>query len=212
MAHPIYKVDGKRVPSVTTILGRFKESGGLIHWAWQQGIDGKDYRDTRDSAASAGTLAHHLVEAHIRGKTVDMSKYPEDIQEKASVAFRAFLEWASASKLEPVETELSLTSKKYGFGGTLDAMLIKGKLALGDWKTSNSIYLEYLCQVRAYGQLWEENFPRRPIQGGYHILRFDKEYGDFSHYWYSELDDAWEYFKLAIRMYELSKRLKQRAR
>lgn len=29
--------DGKRVPSVTTVLGRFKDSGGLIKWAYNQG-------------------------------------------------------------------------------------------------------------------------------------------------------------------------------
>ena len=29
-----YRIDGKRVPSVTTIIGRFKESGALLRWAW----------------------------------------------------------------------------------------------------------------------------------------------------------------------------------
>ena len=35
-----YYVDGKRVPGVTTVLGRFKESGGLIHWSWKIAFDG----------------------------------------------------------------------------------------------------------------------------------------------------------------------------
>ena len=36
--HPIggYKVDGVKVPGVTTILGRFKDSGGLLYWAFEQ--------------------------------------------------------------------------------------------------------------------------------------------------------------------------------
>ena len=58
-----YLVDGTRVPSVTTVLGRFKESGPLIHWAWGLGIQGKDYREERDKAADAGTLAHAAVAA-----------------------------------------------------------------------------------------------------------------------------------------------------
>ena len=29
---------GNRLPSVTTIIGRFKESGGLLYWANQQGL------------------------------------------------------------------------------------------------------------------------------------------------------------------------------
>ena len=32
--------DGTRVSGVTTILGRFKESGGLLQWAFQVGKSG----------------------------------------------------------------------------------------------------------------------------------------------------------------------------
>ena len=211
MAHPIYKVDGKRVPSVTTVLSRFKEAGGLIHWAWQCGVEGKDYRQERDSAASAGTVAHALVEAHIRDKTFDVTAYPTDILKRAQTAFEAFLEWAKASHLEPAHTETSLVSEKHRFGGTLDTMFINGKLAVGDWKTSNAVYMDMLCQVAAYGKLWEENHPDQPIEGGYHIIRFDKKYGDFSHHWYPELDDAWRYFLLVREAYDLAKDLKRRA-
>ena len=38
---------GNRLPSVTTIIGRFKESGGLLYWANQQGLEAK----TLDQAA-----------------------------------------------------------------------------------------------------------------------------------------------------------------
>jgi hypothetical protein len=173
-------------------------------------MDGKDYRQERDAAATAGTAAHAMVEAHIRGFEFDPKPYEPKVIAKAATAFMAFKEWADNSKLEPRETELSLVSEKYKFGGTLDAMLIKGKLALGDWKSSNAIYMEMLCQVAAYGALWEENRPE-PIEGGYHIIRFDKTYGDFSHHWYPELDDAWTYFKLVREAYDLAKGLKKRA-
>ena len=71
MAEPrpgYYLADGSHVPSVTTIIGRFKESGGLIHWAWALGKEGKDYREVRDKAADAGTMAHDAVEAWVHGK------------------------------------------------------------------------------------------------------------------------------------------------
>ena len=139
LAH-IYRLkDNTRVPGVTTIIGRFKESGGLIHWAWQLGIDGKDYREVRDTAAEAGTCAHTMVEAHIRKREFDPAPYSEEVLAKAKVSFGAFLEWADQTQLKPVESELSLVSEKYRYGGTLDAMLVKGKLSLGDWKTSNRI-------------------------------------------------------------------------
>jgi len=75
-----YMIDGKRVPGVTTILGKYKEAGGLIHWAWDLGMQNIDYRKVRDDAADAGTLAHAMVEATIR--STDFPKqdgYPPDI-------------------------------------------------------------------------------------------------------------------------------------
>jgi hypothetical protein len=211
VAHVYKLADGTKVPGVTTVLGRFKESGALIHWAWSQGKDGKDYRESRDTAANAGTAAHSLVEAHIKGLEADLSAYDAPTLEKARTAFNAFLEWANSSHLKPVKSEVSLISEQYRFGGTLDAMLINGKLAIGDWKTSGGIYSDMLAQVAAYGQLWEENFPNEPITGGYHIMRFDKNHGDFSHHWYPELKDGWEYFKRVREAYDFDKILRKRA-
>ena len=57
--------DGTRVPGVTTITNKFKDSGGLIHWAWQCGIDGVDYRAKRDEAGDVGHLAHAAVDADV---------------------------------------------------------------------------------------------------------------------------------------------------
>lgn len=202
--------DGKtKVPSVTTVLARFKESGGLIHWAWQQGKDGKDYREMRDAAASAGTMAHEAVEAWIKKQQFVFQD--DDIGKRARKAFGAFLDWAEQTQLEVVETEKPLVSEKYKFGGTLDAMFVRGKLALGDWKTSNAIYAEYLVQVAAYGILWEENFPDKKIEGGFHLLRFDKDYGDFHHHWWGELETAKRSFVLMRELYENDKELKKRA-
>ena len=45
-----YELDGRLLPGTTTIIGKFKNSGALIHWAWKQGMDGIDYRETRDQA------------------------------------------------------------------------------------------------------------------------------------------------------------------
>lgn len=204
--------DGKRVPGVTTIIGKFKEAGGLIHWAWQLGMDGQDYRDVRDKAAGIGNIAHDLVEAHIRGTEMDLRQFDKDDLSKAENSFLAFLEWAEQTKLKAVETETSLISEQHRFGGTLDAMLVGGKLALGDWKTSNSVYPEYLLQLAAYKILWEENRPDQPITGGFHLLRFDKEHGDFAHYYYGNLDEAAEAFLLERRLYDLMAGLKKRTK
>jgi len=206
-----YFVDEVRVPSVTTITGRFKASGALMHWAWKCGKDGKDYREERDSAASAGTLAHSMVEGWIRGEPIVCKHEDPEVTARALKSFEAFLEWADQSSLKITHTEVPLVSKKYMFGGTLDGILIKGKRAIGDWKTSNGIYPDYLVQIAAYKGLWEENFPDDPIDGGLHLIRFDKTYGDFTHRWWPELNTAWDSFLLERQLYENEKELKKRA-
>ena len=208
MAAHIYRTsDGNRIPSVTTILGRFKESGALIHWAWDLGMQGKDYREVRDSAASSGTAAHKLVEDHIRHRQVDM----RDVSDEAKQAYQSFLRWAENSRLQATETEVSLVSEQYRFGGTLDAMLINDQLSLGDWKTSASVYPEYLLQLAAYGILWEEN-RSQAITGGYHLIKFGKIDLSFAHYYWHDLDDAKEAFILMCKLYNLMNSIKGRVR
>ena len=135
--------------------------------------------------------------------------YPLDLIQKAMRAFLAYKEWKHQTQLKMFEAECPLISEKYRFGGTMDAMFIQNKLSLGDWKTSNSIYVEYLCQLAGYAMLWRENYPDLPIEGGFHLLRFSKE-GDFAHHWWGELADAERAFILMRELYDLDKRLKGR--
>lgn len=205
-----YLKDGTRVPSVTTILSRFKESGGIIHWAWKLGMEGKDYKEVRDAAADAGTLAHDAAEAWVRGESFTWEP-DNEIHKKAYVAYTAFLEWARQTNLTVDKTEIPLVSEKYRFGGTFDALMVNGKRIMADYKTSNNTYGDYLAQVAAYGILWEENFPDQPIDGGYYLLRFDKEFGDLHTHWWAELDAGKRYFLALRAAYEEDKELKRRA-
>ena len=212
MAHPIYKnAAGKRLPSVTTIIGKFKEAGGLIHWAWDLGIQGLDYRKVRDSAADAGTIAHSMVEADIRGLPQPcQDSQPDELWQKSLSAFEAYKEWRRQTQLIPEQTEVSMVCECHMVGGTLDTIMVQGKRSLGDWKTSNSIYPEYLIQLAAYRHLWEVNNPDKPIDGGFHLLRFSKEGGDFAHHFWPNLDDAWLAFVHMRELYDLMAKLKGR--
>ena len=207
------------MPSVTTVISHRKaDADALIHWAWKLGTEGKDWRKVRDEAASAGTIAHSLVEQAIKGNDfrsppVDsvMNDYgcDEEIAKRAHNAFQMFLRWAEQSKLEVVESELSLVSEKYRFGGTLDSILLAGEPAIGDWKTSNAIRFDYLVQVAAYGALFGE-VHETPIEGGYHIIRFAKETADFEHRYFGEVEDAWQAFVHLRALYDLDAKLKKR--
>ena len=212
---PYHVKDGTRVPGTTTIISNCKMGGiePLLFWANRLGKEGKSHREVRDEAAEAGTIAHAMVEDFIRGRDPfkQVEYVPEDIEKKARGAFASFQEWARQTKLEVAESELPLVSEEYRYGGTMDAMLMNGDLALGDWKTSNGVYPDYICQLAAYRQLWRENFPARPVTGGVHLLRFGKEYGDFHHHFWPEaiVDMAWETFKHMRAIYDLHKELKK---
>ncbi len=184
---------------MTTIIGRFKEAGGLIHWAWQLGWDKKDYRDVRDEAAEIGTAAHKLVEAWIRGQKFSI----QNLDERITTAFGSFKRWAKLTKLKPFSTETRLVSEKYQFGGTLDAVAVDGELCMIDWKTSNAVYVEYVLQVAAYRYLWNEHYPKRLVSSG-HLVRFGKESDDFTHHHFSSefLDLAWQAFVLERELYD----------
>lgn len=212
--------DGTKAPGTTTIIGRFKDSGGLLRWAFKQGKEGKaKLYDESEKAADIGTCAHGMVELSICGKSAsEIDDYVKatladpEMQLKAYSAFGAYESWAKNFKVKIIEQELQLVSERHRYGGTLDAMgLIDNQLVLLDWKTSNSVYSDYLIQLAAYRNLWEENFPDKPITGGFHLLRFAKEHGDFAHHYFPNLDNAWRQFLLFREAFEIDKELKKRA-
>jgi len=207
--------DGAKVPGVTTILGRFKESGGLMQWAFAQGRSGAaSLYETSKVAADIGTLAHLMVEHHIhhRGAVERPAEMSESDFVRAEAAFHSYLTWEEQTSLRVLTTEVRLVSEKHRFGGTIDALgEIRGHLCLPDWKTSNATYSDYLIQIAAYGALWEENFPDQPLEGGFHLLRFAKENGDFHHHHFPRLDDGFEMFVCLRRAWDLDKQLKKRA-
>ena len=208
-----YFVDGSKVPSVTQIVGRFKDSGALIYWAWTQGRDGKDFRETTQKAADSGTICHAMVECDLKGIPYTVEKWYEDkVVAKAREAFQAYQSWKRQSKLKVISAEIPLTSQKYKYGGTPDGVVeVNGEVAIVDLKTSNGVYRDYLIQVAAYRQLWQENNPELKVNGGYHILRFAKEGSDFAHHFYPDLSEAWEMFLHLRAAYDLDLALKKRA-
>ncbi len=108
MPHPSkgYAVNGVKVPGVTTIIGRFKDSGGLLFWAFEQGKAAErgeisKLYDKRDEAAEAGTLAHSLVEARIHGQSLpDFSTIAPDITKQAMQGLENYDHWQIDNRIE----------------------------------------------------------------------------------------------------------------
>ena len=207
-----YLADGTtKVPGVTTILSRFKESGALMWWAWDQGRQGLDYRATKQIAANAGTLAHNMVEAHLRGLTMpEVDDVDDEIIVQAQKGYENFLNFEKMTNLVITPLETPMVSERWGFGGTPDALLtLDGVPALGDWKTGG-LYIDALMQMAAYQKLYEEVHPNEWLPGGFHLCRFNRDTADFTHHHFQDLNDAWEMFKLLLSAYQLDKVLKKR--
>jgi hypothetical protein len=222
-----YTRDGIRRPGTTTIIGRFKNSGALIKWAYRQGREhealarmGKpapsDLYEVTSEAANIGTAAHQMVEMTVDGENpLDSSALAslanDDQRQRAIKSHGNYVRWADMSKVKVVAQEMKLVSEMYMYGGTPDAIgEFAGELCLLDWKTSNSVYSDYLIQLAAYKNLWEENYPDRPLTGGAHLLRFSKDAGDFAHHYFDDLSLGWELFKLYRQAYTLDQQLEKR--
>lgn len=236
--------EGQRVPGVTTIIGRFKDSGGLIWWASRlafnpylelrtlcesgakSGVlatwlkdnpsENADFRAERDKAADVGTVCHAMVECHIRKRKFDPASLTVECSQELLIAarkpFESYKKWAKLSRLTPAHAETRLVSERFQYGGMVDAVQIDGELCIIDWKTSNSVYLDYILQVAAYRNLWNENNPKKKVTEG-HLIRFGK--GDkqsFAHHAFSEddLDVAFQAFTLERALYDILKDVEKR--
>jgi hypothetical protein len=223
--------DGKKIPSVTTIL-KIKDPGALINWAYRTGREHGVLEGQGQPAPSGlyegsdilaiGTCVHSMCEAWVKGDepmlVLEKALEEETVNDKATFraqaasAYSAFEFWCKGTQLEIVDCEVQVISETHRFGGTLDFIgKLNGKMVLGDFKTSNGIWPEYLMQVSAYAKAYEECTGNK-IDGGYHILRFSKENGDFGHHFYPSLDDdAWPAFLHLRALYDLNEKLKKRA-
>lgn len=197
--------EGIRVPGVTTILGLLAKPA-LIHWAWKEGKEGRDYRKVRDRAADIGTCAHYLIECEIKNEKPDLSEFSPAILDKSENAYLAWMEWKDTfGKIETVASELALICNT--FGGTLDWVVKKDdNYILVDFKSSKSIFPEMVYQLAAYIYLWNINNPDKEIKESY-ILRIGKEDGEFEQRRYVNLKKELELFLHLRDVYLLRKEI-----
>lgn len=200
MSHIDYKVEGIKVPSVTTILGRYKNSTGLIIWSNKLGLEGKSYHAELNKAGDIGTALHELAELHIKG---DYYELPEDsiVQE----CFNKFKDWWSEQNYEVNFTEKSFCCRKYKYGGTAD-LVVNGDTII-DFKTSKAVYDDHLVQMSAYRYMIEEQDGIEINKGI--LARFGKETDDFEirEFSKSDLNKGFKYFKVLREAFDLDKQI-----
>ena len=201
-----------RVPSVTTVKDCLHPRG-LMYGHWRNGKEGREYNDWGAPAAAIGTLVHRMADRWIHGES--LPDIPEEMRAPVESSFGAFQRWWEANKFQMVATEMPMVSKMYMFAGTPDLIARDWdrRLCLVDYKSSKALYYDYLCQIAAYGLLWNEQAPADlQITGGFHLARFDKLTGDFEHRHFPELNDGAEFFLGLRRLYDLKKKLEARVK
>ena len=165
--------NGRRLMSVTTIIGNGVPKPALVHWAArevaQSAVDNiptlakvrgetaraqafdwlrKAAEQKRDAAANLGTVIHDYAEAIALGKPMPE---PNDDQRPFVEAYARFVEdWAP----EYEATELVVANYDDGWAGTLDWIAripaLGPALVMGDYKTGKGVYGEAGLQMAAY--------------------------------------------------------------
>ena len=146
-------------PSVTQILDVLRKIG-LENWfKWNTP---KFINDESSKGKEIGTLIHQAIQDHIELREVKIDTiYPEEVMN----ALKAFMQFKKDHpEIILHKSEMMLTSEIYKYNGTLDCLgEIDGKSIIYDWKTSKckdkekpDIYMEYIYQVSAYVNLYNE--------------------------------------------------------
>jgi len=203
-----YNSKKTELPSVTTLIGRYMNKPYLALWARDLMRDhGIDFENETRIATNIGTMAHEMIEFDLLGlPTKTYVNRDSDQVKHALIAYSAWEKWKEINTIdEVIATEAKLVSEEHSFGGTIDVVLkMNDKITLLDLKTSKTISVEYLIQVAAYGKLWNENFPDRPIER-YEILRIDKHTGKYDYEGWSELEKPWKIFRCFLLIDKLLK-------
>lgn len=202
--HTVYKtVEGKRVPSVTTILGVINKPA-LVAWANRLGLEGIDSTKYVDGTARIGTLAHEMIQEYLGGMEWDRNAYTPTEIDSAENAVLAFYSWESqiAKEIKTLEIEMQMVSEEFLFGGTCDWLaVIDGKTWLVDLKTSKAIYPEHIYQLSAYWKVMNE---LGYTLDGVRILRVgrteDEGFDDMV-IPEKQLQAGWEVFESALNLY-----------
>lgn len=220
-----YKLDGRRMTGVTTILGIIAKPA-LVPWAakmttewikenctWTQDeprnkvwsvteedLDNakKAHRVKKESAGDIGTLIHDAIEQWVKNGTEPA------LGERGMKMFEAFRTWFTEGKYEVVASEKRLYSREHWYAGTVDLILKdpEGKHWIADIKTSSGVYPEYFAQMGGYHIAYEE------LEGdinvaGYIVIHLPKTGNKFEQYMFEDTQMCKDFFLHALGLYRI---------
>jgi len=187
--HPVrtYDVNGKKLPSVTSIIGRTdalfnpSKEAGLEWWRSKE----KDHRQIVEEACRRGSIIHSEIELALTGK--QSTEYTMD-------EWNDFCICDYMTQLLPVVQEMGedevevekVVSHSVGYAGTADLVChYKGKKTIVDWKTTRhsskvgkkpkkrSHYKGAEVQIAAYGSAYNSDTRNTPVEQGAIVVVYD---------------------------------------
>ena len=211
-----YSIDGEEsfYVGATTILGGI-DKPALVNWAAKCTADyflkrlkqstkwnldllyrraKKDHRFIKEKAARFGSTFHSLMDT----PTTEIPEGFETIMKSANL-------WLKNNRMKLVQGDTMVVSKKYGYGGSFDAIYQdeKGKLVLIDFKSGKSIFESYGAQVAAYIRASLEVFNLSDLPRGL-VVRFSKDSVEYEEREVLDVNTAFDFFKAALDLYKAS--------
>lgn len=163
-----YWLDKKRVPGVTTLIGKGLPKDALMYWSARTVAEyvaqNPDEVETlrglgegpmiaalkgipwqkRDEAAVRGTDVHAIAEKVVHGE-------PVDVPEHLLAHVQGYVDWLDKFAATPVLTERSVANREHKYAGRFDLIAdIAGTRYLLDVKTSKGVYGSTALQCSAY--------------------------------------------------------------
>jgi genome maintenance exonuclease 1 len=166
--------DGKRVPSVTTVLGFFKKDSLK---AWREKVGEEEANRISKKASTRGTKLHAVCEDYVGNKPIDF----KNLDIGTLDLFSSIVDILDETIDDVHGIETPLYSQHLGIAGTVDLVArFKGKRSIIDYKTSNKPkkreWIEdYFMQCACYAVMFEE-LTGIPVPQIVIIIAIDNDY------------------------------------
>jgi hypothetical protein len=228
-----YKVDGKHMPNVTTII-RVMDAPQLDAWKVRVQVEGtakaahanppvfgeerekyverlvvlgaKEYEHERLSqeAADTGKQVHALIEWAVKDMLGEPIPRPE-VPDEALFIFAGWRGWASRVGFKPLMAEVRLANRAEGYCGTADLLaLVKGQLSVVDWKVKGTDTIYPEVRLQSAAYRMALRSCGWPELDGY-VVRLPKDGGDIHMENLGDPVQDWEAFLACLRIYRWRK-------
>lgn len=227
-----YRLDGKAVPNVTTILSGGIPKPALVGWAARKVAEAVATdreviemirtlgtepliaalsavpNQVRNAAADRGTTIHALADAMARRGRVD--DVPADLED----ALRGYAAWIDEFDPRVMLSEAMVANREMWYAGRFDLVATIGAdVWLLDIKTSSGVYGETALQLAAYARAefyvtdpdTGIGAPMIPVDriGVLHVTESGTDLYDMG-----SIEAAWDEFKAALTIYRTNTRRK----